>query len=59
MVTKANEVTNTRSKLPSYISIILHTTTEQNPPKADYCCGRGNGKPKKGYHHSNKYYLKH
>ncbi len=36
-----------------------NTTTEQKPSEADYCCGRGNGKPKNGYHYSNKYYLKH
>ncbi len=29
-----------------------------NPPEADHWCGRGKGKPKKGYHCSNKYYLK-
>ena len=32
-----------------------NATTEQNPPEADYCCGRGNGKPRNGYPHSNKY----
>jgi hypothetical protein len=36
-----------------------NTTTEQNPPEANHCCGRGKGKPKKIYHHSNKYYLKY
>jgi hypothetical protein len=36
-----------------------NTTTDQNPPEADHCCGRGKGKSKKGYHRSNKYYLKH
>ncbi len=32
-----------------------NTTTEKNPHEADYCCGRGNGKPKNDYHRSNKY----
>jgi hypothetical protein len=35
------------------------TTTDHNPPEADHCCSRGKGKPKNGYHHSIKYYLKH
>ena len=34
-----------------------NTTTEHNPPEADNCHGRSNGKPKNGYHRSNKYYL--
>ncbi len=34
-----------------------NTTTEHNPPEADYCYGRSNGKPRNDYHHSNKYYL--
>ncbi len=34
-------------------------TTLHNPPEADHWCGRGGGKQKKGYHSSNKYYLKH
>ncbi len=38
---------------------MYNTTTGQNPPKADYCCGRGNSKPKNGYYSSNKYYPKH
>ncbi len=24
-----------------------NTTTGQNPPEADHCCGRGKGEPKK------------
>ncbi len=24
-----------------------NTTTDQNPPEADHCCGRGKGKQKK------------
>ncbi len=28
---------------------MYNTTTGQNPPKADYCCGRGNSKPQNGY----------
>ncbi len=35
------------------------TTTDDNPPDADHCCGRGKGEPKNGYHRSNKCYLKH
>ncbi len=35
---------------------MYNTPTGQNPPKADYCCGRGNSKPKNGYYPSNKYY---
>ncbi len=27
------------------------------PPEVTDCCCRGNGKPKNGYHHSNKHYL--
>jgi hypothetical protein len=34
-----------------------NTPTKQNPPEADYSCGRGDGKPKNDDHHSNKYYL--
>jgi hypothetical protein len=55
MVTTAESETNTireTVKLHKY-----HTTTEQKPPKADYYCGRGNGKPKNGLHCSNKNYL--
>ncbi len=43
--------------LPSEYHVKYNTTTDQNPPEADHCCGRGKGKPKKGYHRSNKYYL--
>jgi hypothetical protein len=52
MVTIAGAVTSTISK-----TMELHnynTTMEYNPPEADYCCGRGNGKPKDGCHHNNK-----
>ncbi len=38
---------------------MYNLTIEKNPPKADYCCGRGNSKPKKGYYSSNEYYPKH
>jgi hypothetical protein len=41
-------------KLPAKYS----TTTEHNPHEANCCIGRGNGKPKNGYHRSNKHYLK-
>ncbi len=43
-------------------SVVLHvkysTTTEHNPSEANYCCGRGNSKPKNGCHNSNKHYKK-
>jgi hypothetical protein len=32
------------------------TSTEHNPPEANYCCGRSNGKPKIGYHCSDAHY---
>ncbi len=41
------------------LHVKYNTTTDQNPPEADHCCGRGKGKPKNGYYCSNKYYLKH
>jgi hypothetical protein len=34
------------------------TTTEHNPPGANYCCGRGNDKPKNGCYRSNTHYKK-
>jgi hypothetical protein len=37
---------------------MYNITTEYNPLKADYCCGRGNSKPNNGYYRSNKYYPK-
>ncbi len=41
-------------------NVKYNTTTAQNPPEADHCCGRGKGKPKKkGYNRSIKYYLRH
>ncbi len=33
-----------------------NTTMVHNPPEAEYCYGRSNGKPKNGYQRSNKYY---
>ncbi len=53
----------TTAAAASTMQIVEHhvkynTTTAQIPPEADHCCGRGKGKPKKGYHCSNKYYLK-
>jgi hypothetical protein len=33
------------------------TTTEHNPPEANYCCGRGDG-PNNGYRRCIKHYLK-
>ncbi len=41
------------------LHVKYNSTIDHNPPAADHCCGRGKGKPKKGYHCSNKYYLKH
>ncbi len=34
------------------------TTTKHNPPETNYCFGRGNGKPKNGYHRINELYKK-
>ncbi len=55
MVTTAAAVTSTMQIVELYAK--YNTTTNHNPPEADHCCGRGKGKPKNGYHHSNKYYL--
>ncbi len=57
MVTTTAAVTSTMQIMEYHVK--YYTTTDQNPPEADHCCGRGKGKPKNGYHHSNKYYLKH
>jgi hypothetical protein len=57
MVTTTTTVTSTMQIVEYHVK--YNTTTDQNPPEADQCCGRGKGKPKNGYHHSNKYYLKH
>ena len=58
MVTTAAAVTSTMQIVEYHAK--YNTTTDYKPPEADHCCGRGKGKPKiKGYHHSNKYYLKH
>jgi hypothetical protein len=57
MVTTIAAVTSTMQIVEYHVK--YNTTTDQNPPEADPCCGRGNGKSKKGYHCSNKYYLKH
>ncbi len=57
MGTTADAVTGTVSKTVELR--MYNTTTEKNPPKADYCCGRSNSKPKNGYYCSNKYYQKH
>jgi hypothetical protein len=54
MGTTMDAVTGTISK-PMELCM-YNMTTGWNPLKADYCCGRGNGKPKNGYHHSKKYY---
>ncbi len=57
MGTTADAVTGTISKPVE--CHLYNMTTDYNPPKADYCCGKGNSKPKNGYYHRNKYYPKH
>jgi hypothetical protein len=57
MVTTTATGTSTMQVVEYHVK--YNTTTDHNPPEADHCCGRGKGKPKIGYHHSNKYYLKH
>ncbi len=57
MVTTTATVTSTMKIVEYHVK--HNTTTDQNPTEADHCYGRGKGKPKNGYHHSNKYYLKH
>ncbi len=54
MVTAAAKVTRTMQIVELHVK--YNTTTDHNPPEADHCCGTGKGKPKKGYHQSNKYY---
>jgi hypothetical protein len=54
MVTTATTVTSTIRKTAE-LHVIYSTTTEHNPPEANYRCGMGNGKPKNGYYHSNKH----
>jgi hypothetical protein len=57
MVTTTAAVASTMQIVKYHVK--YNTTTDKNPPEADHCCGRGKIKPKKGYHHSNKHYLKH
>ncbi len=57
MVTTTAAVTRTMQIVEYHVK--YNTTTDQNPPEADHCYGRGKGKPKKGYLRRNKYYLKH
>ncbi len=57
MVITTAAVTNTMQIVEYHVK--YNTTTDQIPPEADHYCGRGKNKQKKGYHHSNKYYLKH
>jgi hypothetical protein len=57
MVTTTAAVTSTMQIVEYHVR--YSTTTDQNLPEADHCCGRGKGKPKNGYQHSNKYYLRH
>ncbi len=56
MGTTAAAVTSTMQIVELHVK--YNTTTALNPSEADHCCGRGKGKSKNGYHHSNKYYLK-
>jgi hypothetical protein len=57
MLTTTAAVTSTMQIMEYHVK--YNTTTELNPPEADHWSGRGKGKPKNGYHRSNKYYLKH
>jgi hypothetical protein len=45
LVTTTAAVTSTMQNV-EYVK--YNTTTDQNPPEADHCCGRGKGKQKKG-----------
>jgi hypothetical protein len=47
MGTTVDAVTGTISKTVE--RRMYNTTREQNPPKADYCWGRGNSEPKNDY----------
>ncbi len=53
-----DDVTMMSSSQNMELHVNYSTTTEHNPPEANYCSGRGNGKPKNGYHCSNKHYKK-
>ncbi len=56
MVTTAATVTSTMKIVEYFVKYNTTTgTTDHNPPEADPFCGSGKGKPKNGYHHSNKY----
>jgi hypothetical protein len=57
MVTPTAAVTSTIQTVEYHVK--YNTTTDPYPPEADHGCGRSKGKPKNGYHRSNKYYLKH
>jgi hypothetical protein len=57
MVTTTAAVTSTMQIVEYHVN--YNTTTDRNPPDRDHCCGRGKGKPKNGYHCSNKCYLQH
>ncbi len=57
MDTTTAAVTSTMQIVEYHVK--YNTTTDQNPPEGDHCCGRGECKPKNGCHCSNKYYLKH
>ncbi len=57
MDTTTATVTSTMQTVEYYVK--NNTTTDNNHPEADHCCGRSKGKSKNDYYHSNKYYLKH
>jgi hypothetical protein len=57
MVTTTATVASTMQTVENHVK--YNTTTYHNPSEADHCCGWSKGKPKNGYHHCNKYYLKH
>jgi hypothetical protein len=56
MVATTAAVISTISKTVE-LHVKYSTTTEHNPPEANYYWSRGNGVPKNGYHHTNKHYL--
>ncbi len=57
MVTTAAAVTSTMQIVELHVK--YNTTADHNPPEADHCCVGVRVSLRKGYHHSNKYYLKH
>ncbi len=47
MVTTTAAVTSTMQIVEYHVKYNTTTDQNQNPPKADHCCGRGKGKQKK------------